>query len=443
MSAVLPNATFGNVPEVDLNDARPRRWGWMLLALGLGSFLAWAFAAPLDAAITSSGTVVVSGNRKLVQPLTGGKVLDILARDGDQVDQGQVLLRLDSTQSRAQLDIVRGQWLVAMATQARLQAEQRGSAQVDFPPVLLTLGSDSRVTEVMELQSRLLDSRRLTRSSEMQSMEAGLRGLEYQVQGHMASRVAKQTQERMLSEELRGQRTLAAEGYYPRNRVSEQERLYAGLQGAAAEDSSSIGRTQQAISETRARMASRQQEFRKDIESQLSEAQRDALGFESRMRALEFDVNNTEVRAPVSGTVIGSILHTVGGVVAAGTPVMEIVPKDALLRVESQLPVQMVDKVSTGLPVHVLFSALNQATTPRIEGRIVQISADALADSRQNGSYFKVVVEVTPEGMTQLQHHAIKAGMPADVFIKTGERTFMSYVFKPLMDRMGKALIEP
>src|SRR3990167_3813138 len=443
MSAVLDNTPFGSAPVVDLNDARPRRWGWWLLVLGLGGFMAWATLAPLDAAVTSSGSVVVSGSRKLVQPVSGGKVAAILARDGDQVVAGQVLLRLDSTQSRSLLDIARGQWLVAMATQARLSAENQGLAAVDFPPELLELGNDARVAEVMELQSRLLESRRQTRNNEMQSLEATLRGLEYQAQGHEAARQAKETQSRMLREELRNQRTLADEGFFPRNRVSEQERLFAGIQGGVAEDSSSVGRTRQAIVEVRARIATRQQEFRKDIESQLSDIQRETSGLESRMRGLEFDLANTEVRAPATGSVMGASVHTVGGVVSAGTPLMELVPKDDPLRVEAQLPVHMVDKVRPGLPVHVLFSALNQASTPHIEGRVVQVSADALADSRQNTNYFKVVVEVTPQGMTQLQHQEIRAGMPAEVFIKTGERTFMSYLLKPLLDRMNRALIEP
>lgn len=443
MSAVLDNPSFGSAPVVDLNDARPRRWGWWLLVLGLGGFLAWATLAPLDAAVTSSGSVVVSSSRKLVQPVSGGKVAAILARDGDQVVAGQVLLRLDSTQSRALLDIARGQWLVAMATQARLSAENQGLPAVDFPPALLELGNDARVAEVMELQTRLLESRRQTRSNEMQSLEATLRGLEYQAQGHEAARLAKESQSRMLREELRNQRTLADEGFFPRNRVSEQERLFAGIQGGAAEDSSSVGRTRQAIAEVRARIATRQQEFRKDIESQLSDIQRETSGLESRMRGLEFDLANTEVRAPVSGTVLGASVHTVGGVVSAGTALMELLPKDDPLRVEAQLPVHMVDKVRPGLPVHVLFSALNQASTPHIEGRVVQVSADALADSRQNTNYFKVVVEVTPQGMTQLQHQEIRAGMPAEVFIKTGERTFMSYLLKPLLDRMNRAFIEP
>ena len=443
MSAVLHPLPTRQATRVDLDDARPRRWGWLLLLVGLGSFIVWATLAPLDAAVTTSGTVVVSGSRKLVQPVSGGKVVEILVTEGDKVGAGQLLLRLDSTQSQSQLDLARGQWLVSMATQARLQAEQRASAVIDFPPALLELGNDARVAEVMELQARLLESRRQMRSNELESMEANLRGLEFQVQGYEAARRTKETQSRMLREELRNQQSLADDGFFPRNRISEQERVFAGIQGGAAEDTSSVGKVRQSIAELRARIAGRQQETRKEIESQLSDVQRESAGLESRIQALEADVANTNIKAPVGGTVMAVTAHTVGGVVAAGAPLMELVPTDDPLRVEAQLPARMIDKVKPGLPVNVLFSALNQSTTPLIEGRVVQVAPDAMADARQNMSYFKLVVEVTPQGMAKLKHHEIRAGMPADVFIKTGERTFMNYLLKPLLDRMGQALIEP
>jgi protease secretion system membrane fusion protein len=247
----------------------------------------------------------------------------------------------------------------------------------------------------------------------------------------------------MLREELRNQKSLADDGFFPRNRVSEQERLYASIQGGVAEDLNSAGKTRQAIAEGRARVAARQQEQRKDIESQLSDVQREAATLEGRLRGLEFEVRNAEVRAPVSGTVMSLNVHTVGGVVSNGMPLMEIFPKDDVLRIETPLATHLIDKVKPGMEVGILFSALNQATTPRIEGRIVQVAADAATDSRQNASYFKLVIEVTPDGMQKLQRQEVKAGMPADVFIKTGERTFMSYLLKPLTDRMHRALIEP
>jgi protease secretion system membrane fusion protein len=443
VGAALQDSPFGTSVPVDLNAARPMWWGWLLLLLGFGGFMAWALLAPLDAAVTSSGTVVVSGNRKLVQPLTGGKVSEILVRDGAQVQAGQVLVRLDDTTARAQLNIVQGQWLVALATQARLEAEQQGRSAIDFPPALLELGEDSRVLEVMALQSRLLESRRQLRVNELQSMEAALRGLEFQVQGQEAAKYSKESQGRMLREELRNQRSLAEDGFYPRNRVSEQERLYASIQGGVAEDLSSAGKTRQAIAEGRARIAARQQELRKEIESQLSDVQREASALEARLRGLEFEVRSAEIRAPVSGTVMSTSIHTVGGVVSNGMPLMEIFPKDDVLRIETPLATHLIDKVKPGMEVGILFSALNQAVTPRIEGRVMQVAADAATDSRQNASYFKLVIEVTPEGMQKLQQQEVKAGMPADVFIKTGERTFMSYLLKPLTDRMHRALIEP
>jgi membrane fusion protein, protease secretion system len=438
----MPPVSSHHISSVDLDDARPRLWGWLLLLLGLGSFVLWATVAPLDAAVTTSGTVVVSGSRKLVQSVSAGKVVEILAADGDKVLAGQILLRLDSTQSQSQLDLVRGQWLVAMATQARLQAERHAAPVIDFSPVLLELGNDTRAAEVMALQAQLLESRRQMRGNELQSLEASLRGLEFQVQGHETARRTKEAQGRMLREELRNQRSLADDGFYPRNRISEQERVFEGIQGGAAEDTSSVGKARQAIAEIRARIAGRQQETRKEIESQLSDVQRESAGLESRIKALEADVANTDIKAPVGGIVMAVTTHTVGGVVAAGAPLMELVPANEPLRVEAQLPARMIDKVKPGLMVNVLFSALDQATTPMIEGKVVQVAPDAMADVRQNTSYFKLVVEVTPQGMTNLKQHEIRAGMPADVFIKTGERTFMNYLLKPLLDRMKLALIE-
>jgi protease secretion system membrane fusion protein len=266
--------------------------------------------------------------------------------------------------------------------------------------------------------------------------------MEFQLQGLDASRLSKETQVRMLREELRNQRTLSDEGYLPRNRVSEQERSLAVLLGNLAEDIGSIGKTRQAISELRARMAGREQELRKEVEGQLADVQRDAAALESRLNALEFDVANTEVRAPVAGTVMGLALHTVGGVVAPGSILMELVPKNEPLTIEVQLAASLIDKVKPGMAVDLLFTAFNQATTPRVEGRVVQVSADAVSDPRQNGSFFKLLVEVAPPGVVKLKQHEVRAGMPVEVFIKTGERTFMNYLFKPLQDRLQRALIE-
>lgn len=440
---MVEDAIVKPLTDVDMNDARPRRWGWWLLLLGFGSFLAWALLAPLDAGVSAPGTVVVMGNRKTVQPLVAGKIAAILAKDGDAVMEGQLLVRLDDTQSRSQLDISKGQWLTSLATEARLTAERSGRAEPDFTAALMADHADPRAVSARMLQGQLLATRRQALASELGAMKENMQGLELQTHGTEASRQAKEDQLRLLREQLKNLRALADEGFLPHNRVLEQERAVAAMAGAIAEDTGSIGRSRQSIAEVRARMATREQEYRKEVESQLADIQRDASSLRSRLDALQFDVASTEIRSPANGLVMGLAVHTVGGVVAAGSPLMEVVPKDETLRIETQIAPHLIDKVRAGLPVDILFTAFNQVSTPKVAGKVLQVSADVLYEPKQNQPYFNAVVEVTPEGMVKLKANAVRAGMPVEVFVRTGERTAMNYFLKPLQDRLNRALTEP
>lgn len=430
-------------PPIDLDDARPRRWGWLLLVLGFGSFAAWAALAPLDSGVPAPGTVVVSGNRKAVQSLVNGKIAALHAREGDKVDSGQLLVRLDDTQARAQLHMARAQWVSAAAAQARLAAERQGLSYVAYPPELLLHSQDAHARAAMALQTDSLRTRQRNLSAEMAAMQENINGTEAQIVGTEASRRARELQRELLQQELLGQRELAAEGLLARNRVSEQERALAALAGAIAEDVAVVARARQSVAEVRARMVLRREEVRKEIESQMADTQKEAAAQAERIQALEFDLASTLLTAPASGIVVGLNVHTVGGVVMAGAPLMEVVPEGEALRVDVQVPPHLIDKLQPGLEVDILFPAFNQATTPHVPGRVAVVSADALPDPKQNMSFFKVTVEVTPHGMAKLQHHQIKAGMPAEVLIRTGERTFWSYLFKPLTDRVRGALTEP
>jgi len=428
---------------IDMNDARPRRWGWLLVILGFGGFMLWATTAPLDAGVPSPGTVVVSGNRKAVQPLVGGKVAEVTVRDGDTVKTGQLLVRLDGTQARSQYDVARGQWFSTAAVEARLVAERSGRTQIQFPPALTQEKGDARAVNAMALQSELFATRRRSLESDLNVLREGIRGLEAQLKGLEESSLARREQARLLSEEIERQRDLVKDGFLARNRLSEQERSLAAVMGAIAEDAGNQGRTRQQIAEARARMLSREQDFRKDVESQLTETQRDSTALVSRLQALEFELANMEVRSPADGIVVGLAVHTVGGVVPAGAPMMEVVPGDEPLKIDAQVAPHLIDKVHPGLDVDILFPAFNQATTPHIPGRVTTVSADVLLEQKQNIPYFKATIEVTPEGMKLLRNHQIRAGMPAEVFVRTGERTLLSYLFKPLVDRLNSALTEP
>lgn len=430
-------------PTADLNDARPRRWGWLLVILGFGGFMAWAATAPLDAGVPSPGTVVVSGNRKAVQPLVGGKIAELAVRDGDAVKAGQVLVRLDGTQARSQYDVARGQWFTAAAVEARLTAERLGRAQIQFPPALAQEKADPRAANAMALQNELFATRRRALDSDLAVLRESIRGLEAQLQGLEEANRARREQARLLGEEIERQRDLVKDGFLARNRLSEQERSLAAVMGAIAEDAGNMGRIRQQIAELRARMLARENDFRRETESQLTDVQRDAAALASRLQALEFELANMEIRSPADGVVVGLTVHTVGGVVPAGAPMMEIVPADEPLKIEAQIAPHLIDKVKPDLDVDILFPAFNQATTPHIPGRVLQVSADVLVEPKQGIPYFKATVEVTPEGMKLLRHHQIRAGMPAEVFVRTGERTLLNYLLKPLTDRLNRALTEP
>ncbi|MBP6636320.1 MAG: HlyD family type I secretion periplasmic adaptor subunit, partial [Sulfuritalea sp.] len=367
----------------------------------------------------------------------------LAVRDGDTVKAGQVLVRFDGTQARSQYDVARGQWFSTAAAEARLVAERTGRPQIVFPDGLLQEKADPRAANAMALQTELLATRRRSLESDLNVLRATIRGLEAQAQGIEESSRARREQERLLREEIERQRGLVADGFLARNRLSEQERALAAVSGAIADAAGNLGRTQQQIAELSARMVAREQELRKEVDSQLSEVQRDAAALTSQLTALQFELANREVRAPADGIVVGLAVHTIGGVVRDGAPMMEVVPVDQPLKIEAQVAPNLIDKVRPGLDVDILFPAFNQATTPHVPGRVLTVSADVLVEPKQGISYFKAIVEVTPEGMKQLSRHQIRAGMPAEVFVRTGERTLLSYLVKPLVDRLNRALTEP
>ena len=431
------------VPTVDINHGRAARLGWLVLVTGFGGFILWASLAPLDQGVPSSGKVVVTGNRKTVQNLSPGMVQAILVKDGDEVNSGDVLVRLDPTTARSEYEVAHSQWLVAKATEARLLAEIQGQSDILFPEELSKEQNDPRAASAMAVQSQLLRSRQAGLRAELAAMDNTLAGLQSYAKGLDATRRAKDAQSKLLREELKGLRDLAAEGYLPRNRLSEQERLLAQLSGAISEDLGNLGRAQQSIGEIRMRIVAREQEYRKDVETALAEVQKETSSLESRLKGLAYQLANTDVRAPSEGIIVGLSIHTIGGVLAQGTPLMDVVPKNEPLRIDVNIPTTLIDKVRLGLPVEITFPAFNQRTTPQIPGEFVHVAADATTDPEGRvPPFYRGQVVVTAAGMKKLRAHEIKAGMPAEVFIKTGERTMLNYLFKPLRDRFNSALTE-
>jgi protease secretion system membrane fusion protein len=440
------------VSEVVTHDVAPltvntdasaySRLGWITVLLGVGGFLVWAATAPLDKGVPLPGTVAAAGNRKAVQHQAGGTVAKILVTDGDVVKAGQVLVRMNDVSTRSTLEMTRAQYYSASASEARLTAERDGKSVMTFPPTLEAVKTDPRVIANVALQEQLLSSRRMALENELGGVDANIAGLKLQNAGIQASRDSKKLQLSLLQEQLDNTRDLVRDGYVARSKQLELERGYAQINGALAEDIGNLGRGERQVMEMTLRRTQRQQEYQKEVRSQLTDIQKETAALRSRLVAQEFDMSNVEVRAPVDGVVLNTAVFTEGGVVGPGFRMMDVIPSDEAMVVEGQLPVNLIDRVHPGLKAELIFSAFNSNKTPHIPGEIIEVAADRTLDERTGAAYYKVKAKVSPKGVKMMSHLQVRAGMPVEMFVKTGERTMMSYLLKPVFDRSKMALTE-
>lgn len=428
---------------VDTNASSPLRWGILVLLFGFGGFTLWAAFAPLDAGVTAEASVQVFGNRKAVQHLEGGSVDEILVQEGDYVEAGQVLIRLNRTRALSEQAVASAQYIVSKTIEARLEAERDGSDEIHYSPELLaSYGNDPRFIEARKVQEQLFLTRRSALKGEVEILEENLRGAQQQLRGLEEVQKSRRSQIDFARQELNGVRELAKEGYLPRNRMLNLERDAAQLEAALSNDVVEAGRTRNQIAELKLRILQRQQEFQKEVQTQLSDIQKETSSLAERLAALDYTVRETEIRAPIAGFVQDVTVHTEGGVIGQGEQLMEIVPKDQRFIIQAQVPVQSIDKVESGLEVEITFPAFNHARTPNIPGKVLTVSADRLTDEKSGMPYYLAQIEVTPEGMELLRFNNVRPGMPAAVLIRTGERTMMSYILKPFLERLDKSFTE-
>lgn len=416
--------------------------GWLIVLAGVGGFLLWAILAPLDKGVPVSGTVMVAGNRKAIQHQTGGTVAEILVKEGDKVSAGQVLVKMNDVVTRAQAEMTRVQYFTARAAEARLVAERDNKVEPIFPRDLEAMREDARVAANIGLQKQLFSSRRAAIRNELAAIDENISGLTLQVAGLEESRNSQKAQQVILKEQLDSLRDLTREGYVARNRMLDLERTYAQVNGQIAETIGNIGRARRQISELKLRRIQREQEYQREVRTQLADVQKESEALENQLKARDFELANVLVKAPVGGTVVGMDIFTQGGVIAPGFRMMDVVPTDEPLIVEGQVPVQLIDKVQPGLNVDLIFSAFNQNQTPHVPGIVTQVSADRFEDERTGQPYYKVKAQVAPEGMKLISHLQVRPGMPVELFVKTGERTMMSYLLKPLLDRAKTSMTE-
>jgi protease secretion system membrane fusion protein len=417
-----------DIEPVSVNESPSRRVAALWFLGFFLIFLAWSVFAPIDAGVSVQGNVNVLGNRKAVQHPGGGVVQTIDVKEGMTVKEGDVLLRINPLRSDAELTSVQLQYINLLATESRLKAEQNDFGTIEWSPELTRrfIANDESVREAKSLQSRLFQSRK----AEYQSQ---LAGLDEQIAGQRQVLESRMVQLRSLTQEMSNTLELAKGGYVPQMQANQAERQKIELDSSIASLQADMARAR--IQKTQLRSA-----LLKDIQQQLQETQKNRDALLGKLDAAAFDRQLTEVRAQVAGSIVGLKVFSVGGVITPGQVLMEIVPAQEQLIVQAKIPALIIDKVQVGLPADLRFVSFNQSTTPVVEGVVQVIGADKEpVTSPAEGDYYLAQVAVTSKGMERLGELKIQPGMPVDVVIKSGERSFMSYLLKPLTDKMAIA----
>lgn len=347
------------------------RMGWALALVGAGSFFTWASLAPLDQGIPVQGTVVVSGKRKAVQSMSSGVVSRILVREGEAVKQGQPLFRLDQTQAAADVQSLQAQYRMTWASLARWQSERDNLLQMSFPTEL-SRDPDPRLALVLEGQRQLFSSRREAFAREQAALRASIEGATAQLAGMRRARSDLTAQAESLRLQLGNLQPLADNGYIPRNRLLDYQRQLSQVQQELAQNSGESGRVEQGIVESRLKLQQHNEEYQKEVRSQLADAQLKSETLQQQLKSAGFELQHSEILATADGIAVNLGVHTEGAVVRQGDTLLEIVPQGTRLEVEGHLPVHLIDKVGPHLPVDILFTAFNQNRTPRVPGKSVR-----------------------------------------------------------------------
>jgi protease secretion system membrane fusion protein len=416
--------------------------GLIFLALSLGIFVAWAAFAPLDEGVPTPALVALDTKRKSVQNPNNGIVQAIHVREGQDVKEGDVLFEFDAKMASANHETISQRYLNLRAVQARLLAESTGAAVLSFHPDLKAAAKDPLVAGQMEMQSSLWRARRAALASELQAADEAILGQRATIEAMRSIKGARTTQLQLVRQELEQMRPLAAEGYLPKNRIMELERSVAELQASLADVSGQSLRAERSIAEIEQRKITRMQESRKEVAGQLSEVSKEVESDAARLVSVEADLDRVKVRATATGQAVGVTVQTVGAVVQAGQKLLDIVPKGEPLLIEAHVATHLIDKVKTGLKADVRFATFSHEPQLVIEGQVASVSKDFLVDQANSPPYYLARIVLTEEGKKTLGKRQMQPGMPAEVVIKTGERSLLTYLLSPLTKRVAASMKE-
>jgi len=408
----------------------------------VGVFGGWAVGTEIVGAVIAQGSLVVETSLKKVQHPVGGVVSELMVRDGDRVKAGDVVMRIDATMTRANLAIIVKSLDQFVARKARLESERDRAGNVVFPQVLRDRGGDSEIAAMMSAEQRLYESRRAVRESKKRQLEQRVRQLRDEIAGMEAERAANLREQGMVDDELKRFRSLHDRGLMEKSRLSTLERQATDIDGDIGRLMAGIAGVEAKISETALQIIQIDEQWSEEVGSDLREMDARIGEYVERRVAAEDQLKRVDIIAPQDGLVHQLAVHTVGGVVAPGEPIMMIVPEVDKLVVEAKVAPQDIDQIFYGQATNLRFSAFNQKTTPEISGTVERISADVTLDQRTGMSYYIVRVAISQEQTKRLGQVTLMPGMPVEAFITTGERSVLSYFLKPLSDQLNRTFRE-
>ncbi|KUM26158.1 hemolysin secretion protein D [Mesorhizobium loti] len=413
--------------------------GTTVAALLVGGAGVWAGTADISGAVISRGAVVVETSEKKVQHPTGGVVGKIFARDGDRVRAGDILVQLSDTIPRASLAYVTKNLDELYARKSRLEAERDGSERIVLAPELAARMNEPEIAATVASEQRLFDLRRVEVSGNKARLRERIEQLGKQIEGNSAQESAKAKEIELINDELVDIRSLVEMKLTLKSKLTEYEREATRIEGERAQLVASMAQAKGAVAEVELQILQLDKQFSSETGSELRDVEAKIAEFEEKKVAAEDQLSRIDIRAPSSGTVHQSSIHTVGGVIGAGEPIMLIVPDTDTLTVEVKAAPQDIDQLSIGQRALLRFTAFNVRTTPETEGVVSMISADVTHDQRTNEVYYEVRITPDLKDLKKLGSVSLIPGMPVEAFIRTGDRKVFSYLMKPLTDQMMRA----
>lgn len=408
----------------------------------LALFIAWAAMAPLDEGVVAPGVVQTESRRKPIQHPTVAVIERVLVREGQLVKAGDPLVQLDNAQVSGNFLALRAQYLALKATESRLQAESQGLAAIRFDPALTQAGNKEAAAEFLSQERRLFEARRLALEADLAVLRQSVVSGREQEKAFLVQLEGARVQQEMIQEQLQASRDLAKGGFVSRTRLLEDEKAGASIIAQVNTLIANLERVRTTNVELQLRINQRRQEFLQEVDTRAAEVRRDLANSLERLTAAESELRRATILSPADGTVVGLTIQSRGAVVPEGVRIMDIVPQNESLVIEAFVSPDVIDRMRAGMPADIRFPGFADLPFLAVDGRVLSISADRIEETAARPAHFLARVEVTPEGRKKLGERQITPGMTAEVVIRTGERTLLTYLLKPLTRRLAASMTE-